>query len=241
MLFLAGLAILLSTMQLLATPINERCPVTPEEPAESRLTVEFEGRTIGFCCRDCIRKFLDSPETYRANLRPPIVLGGDIPPSHSRQSTSQPSQSLSPAERIFRFAGNLHVIAVHFPIALILLAVILECIGWIGNAPRFLFAARVNLSAGAAGALAAAILGWVAAGNSHYTGEAAATLEWHRWLGLCVAVLAVIGLACIMAEKLKKPIGTPAFRFVLMLLAVVIIATAHLGGTLIYGPNHLIR
>jgi uncharacterized membrane protein len=240
MLFLAGLAMLFSAIQLLAGPINDRCPVTTEQPAESHLTVEFEGRTIGFCCRDCIRKFRESPETYRANLPPVIVLAHDAPQSRLEHPSSQPPQSLSPAERIFRFAGNLHVVAVHFPIALILLAALLEYIGWIGNAPRFLFAARVNFSVGVAGALAAAMLGWIAADNSHYTGEAAATLEWHRWLGLAVVGFAVIGLACVMAEKLNRRVGTAGFRFILILLAVLIIATAHLGGTLIYGPNHLI-
>lgn len=54
-----------------ATPINEQCPVTPDEPAEPHLTVEFEGRPIGFCCRACIRQLRENPEAYRTNLPPP--------------------------------------------------------------------------------------------------------------------------------------------------------------------------
>lgn len=44
------------------------CPVTPEEPAESWYTTEYEGKTIGFCCKKCVRKFNADPEAYLANL-----------------------------------------------------------------------------------------------------------------------------------------------------------------------------
>lgn len=143
-------------------------------------------------------------------------------------------------QRGLRLAGNLHILLIHFPIALILVAGFFEGIGWTWNAPKFLVAARLNFTLGAAGAVVAASLGWIAAAHSHYTGEAATALEWHRWLGTSVAALSTIGIACIMAEKFKKPIGTRGLRLILVILSVLILATAHFGGTLIYGPNHLI-
>jgi uncharacterized membrane protein/YHS domain-containing protein len=51
-----------------AEPINEMCPVTPDEPAESWITTEHEGEMIGFCCKSCLRKFNANPEAYLANL-----------------------------------------------------------------------------------------------------------------------------------------------------------------------------
>lgn len=51
-----------------AEPVNEMCPVTPDEPAESWITTEYEGKVIGFCCKSCLRKFNANPEAYLANL-----------------------------------------------------------------------------------------------------------------------------------------------------------------------------
>lgn len=48
--------------------VNKMCPVTPEEPAESWYTTEYQGQTIGFCCKKCIRQFNADPEAYLANL-----------------------------------------------------------------------------------------------------------------------------------------------------------------------------
>ena len=222
-----------------APPINAQCPVTPEEPAESHLTLDFEGRTIGFCCRDCMRKFRDNPEAYRANLPPVSAVASPIPSAENAHAHS-PSSSSGVIDRGLRFTGNLHVLAVHFPIALILLAILLEGIGWKWNAQQLLFTARLNFTFGAAGAVIAATLGWVAAANSHYTGDAATILEWHRWLGLTIALLALIGVMSLLAEKSGRPTGTIGYRLILLLLAILIPVAAHLGGTLIYGPNHLI-
>lgn len=222
-----------------AQPMNEHCPVTPEEPAESHLTLDFEGRTIGFCCRDCIRKFRDNPEAYRANL-PPVSAVASPTPSVDHAHAHSPNSSSGVIDRGLRFAGNLHVLAVHFPIALILLAILLEGIGWKWNARQLFFSARLNFNFGVAGAVVAATLGWVAAANSHYTGDAATILEWHRWLGLAVSLLSLIGIMSLLAEKRGKPMGTISYRLILALLTIIIPVTAHLGGTLIYGPSHLI-
>lgn len=222
-----------------AQPINDRCPVTPEEPAEPHLTLDFEGRTIGFCCRSCIRQFRENPEAYRANL-PPVTTAASAPPPEGSAHTGSPSSSLGVIDRGFRFAGNLHVLAIHFPIALLLIAALIEGLSWKWNTPQMRFASRLNFLFGAAGAVVAALLGWIAAANSHYTGDAAVTLEWHRWLGLTVALLALIGSMSLLAEKRGNPTGTIGYRTVLLLLVLLIPVTAHLGGTLIFGPNHLL-
>lgn len=45
------------------------CPVTLDEPAESWISTEYEGETIGFCCKSCLRKFNANPEAYLKNLK----------------------------------------------------------------------------------------------------------------------------------------------------------------------------
>ena len=55
--------------------VNAMCPVTPEEPAVDYLTVEVEGKTVGFCCKKCMRKFNADPEAYLGQLQAWGLLG----------------------------------------------------------------------------------------------------------------------------------------------------------------------
>lgn len=223
-----------------AAPVNEWCPVTPDEPAESHLTVEFEGQTIGFCCRACVRKFLADPELYRTNL-PHFAPAYTEPASTPAAEQGQPAEltDTSLAGRIWRLLGNLHILAVHFPVALLLLAAPLEAAAVLRGSAKFAFAARVNFVVGAVAAITAAALGWIAAANIHYTGDAADLLEWHRWLGTSLAIVAVAGGVALIFEFRGHRGGTPIFRATLILLLLLIPLAAHFGGSLVYGPNHL--
>jgi len=232
-LFISSLVLFVSAV--VADPINEWCPVTPTEPAESHLTVEFEGQTIGFCCRACIRKFLESPETYRTNLPAPEPTGGSA--TSAKPEISPPERSL--AERAWRLLGNLHVLAIHFPIALLLISAPLEVVAALRRSAQWAFAARINFSVGAVAALAAAVLGWIAAANSNYTGEAASLLEWHRWLGTSVAIIALCGAFGLAMSASRPRWGSWVYWICLALICVMIPIAAHLGGSMIYGTNHL--
>jgi YHS domain-containing protein len=48
-------------------PINKACLVT-DEPLDPTLTYEYQGKTIGFCCEDCIKAFKKNPEKYLKKL-----------------------------------------------------------------------------------------------------------------------------------------------------------------------------
>ncbi|MDQ7013772.1 MAG: hypothetical protein Q9O74_07745 [Planctomycetota bacterium] len=56
------------TSRVETAPINELCPVTGDEPADPRFTVEYKGIAIGLCCRKCRTKFEADPEAYVANI-----------------------------------------------------------------------------------------------------------------------------------------------------------------------------
>ena len=47
--------------------IQVRCPVTGE-PVDSKVVTEHAGRTIHFCCKECIIKFRGDPSRYEAAL-----------------------------------------------------------------------------------------------------------------------------------------------------------------------------
>jgi YHS domain-containing protein len=48
---------------------NKVCPVTKEAVDPKVPTFEYKGKTIGFCCADCIKDFKANPEKYMANLK----------------------------------------------------------------------------------------------------------------------------------------------------------------------------
>jgi YHS domain-containing protein len=50
------------------TPVNKKCPLTQED-VDKKVTVDYKGKTIGFCCEDCIAKFNKDPEKYMKDLK----------------------------------------------------------------------------------------------------------------------------------------------------------------------------
>ncbi len=49
-------------------PINVYCPVQPDQRADATITTIYEGKTIAFCCKRCLRKFEANPERYAARI-----------------------------------------------------------------------------------------------------------------------------------------------------------------------------
>jgi YHS domain-containing protein len=44
-------------------PINAVCIVSGEE-LDSKVTADYKGKTYGFCCKTCLKKFTKDPEKY---------------------------------------------------------------------------------------------------------------------------------------------------------------------------------
>jgi YHS domain-containing protein len=49
--------------------VNKFCPVTKDPVDPNIPTVQYDGKTIGFCCADCIKDFKADPEKYMKNLK----------------------------------------------------------------------------------------------------------------------------------------------------------------------------
>jgi YHS domain-containing protein len=45
-------------------PVNTTCPVTDEKIDPDVQTVQYKGKTVGFCCPDCIKDFNKDPAKY---------------------------------------------------------------------------------------------------------------------------------------------------------------------------------
>lgn len=124
------------------------------------------------------------------------------------------------------FLGRFHPLLVHLPIGFLLLAVVLEW--WPGDKLRP--AVRITWMLGALAAVAAAGCGWLLAAEA---GEGD-TLFWHRWLGVSVAVLAVLGI------WLTKDGGTKAKAYGLVVATLLGVA-GHQGGNLTHGDTYLVE
>lgn len=48
---------------------NQYCAVMGEHKIDPEVTVAHAGKTIGFCCEDCIPKFKEEPAKYLATLK----------------------------------------------------------------------------------------------------------------------------------------------------------------------------
>lgn len=50
-----------------AGPVNTKCPVS-DQPIDAAQTVSYEGKTVSFCCGNCLAKFEAEPAKYAAKI-----------------------------------------------------------------------------------------------------------------------------------------------------------------------------
>jgi YHS domain-containing protein len=48
-------------------PVNKVCPIE-NGPVNPAVTTVYEGKVIGFCCKDCIEAFKKDPAKYMAQI-----------------------------------------------------------------------------------------------------------------------------------------------------------------------------
>lgn len=131
------------------------------------------------------------------------------------------------------FVGRFHPTIVHFPIAFLILAILIE-----GLAPRSSYVAGVRsavpfiLLLGALSALAAVTVGYLLSLGGGYDED---LLSVHMWLGLAVMVFAFV-LSLI---SMWNPSPGPLFRGSLFALGILVVVAGHLGGSLARGGGYL--
>ena len=133
--------------------------------------------------------------------------------------------------------GRLHPMLVHFPIALVLVAAVMELFT-IGNFRHsFRSGIRFLVLLGAVSAVLSAGLGWLLVENEGITGT---SLDIHRILGIVSAFLAV-GLLILLRQIDFKatPTRIKTFRFFLFLTGIGIGAAGHFGASLTHGEDYL--
>ena len=132
-----------------------------------------------------------------------------------------------------QFIGRFHLLAIHFPIAFILLVPILE---WAGKSSRFPdLRALIDFLMGLAtlSASLAAILGYCLARSGGYSGT---LVTQHMWGGICVAGSTWLSwlLHLLDSTKLKR-----FYVIGLATMVTLVSFTGYRGGQLSQGENHL--
>jgi len=154
----------------------------------------------------------------------PAVASGVTAPT---VSADRP-ESAPPAVQVLRRLGRLHILVIHFPIALLIAAAAGEL--WYArrgsSTPEP--AVRFCVALAAAGAVAAATLGWLHAWGG--------SLWLHRWLGTAAGAWAVV--TALQSElEARRGRRSPWFRVSVVLGALLVGAAGHFGGILVHGDD----
>lgn len=130
---------------------------------------------------------------------------------------------------------NIHPLVVHFPIALLLTAIVFYFLGTIFRKEEFLLAGKWVFYAGTFTAALAVWTGLQAANTVPHGGEAHQTLMAHQYTGFAVLALSILLSLWLILTKANIPgWGKPLFLIALFLLAAVIMQQADFGGRLVF-------
>ena len=131
-----------------------------------------------------------------------------------------------------QFIGRFHPLIVHFPIALFLLAPLLEIVGRSARFAHLRLAVGFVLALATLGSTSAAILGWCLGRSGGYSGR---LITQHMWGGV---VLSIVCWVCWLLHSRVRGLDIPYITA--LALGVGLVAwTGYRGGQLSLGPNHL--
>lgn len=137
-------------------------------------------------------------------------------------------------EHLTAWLGSFHAASTHFPVALLIVAVLSEILGLWTRKETWLTCTRFLLVLGAASAVGTATLGWLNA----YAGVSG-VYKFHQWLGTGTAVWAVLTAGAAVFFECRE--GSPErarMRGALFIGAVLVAATGFLGGAVVYGLDY---
>ncbi|MEY4930494.1 MAG: hypothetical protein RI909_1218, partial [Bacteroidota bacterium] len=131
---------------------------------------------------------------------------------------------------MFELIGRLHPMLVHFPVGILVLAIVFE---WLPSRKKFKSLKQsINtiLLIGSITAIFSCITGFILSQSGDYESK---LIGWHQWMGI---VLAIYSLAYVVLRNEK---GYKSYQksFALVLFILVTI-TGHLGGSLTHGEDY---
>jgi len=137
--------------------------------------------------------------------------------------------------------GRLHLLVLHFPVALLLVAALLEAWAWLRSRGRGRVsqAAGVCVWLGVIGSVVSVATGWLNAGLP----GTSTLVEIHRWTGTAAAAVGLVVLflrrRAIEADHSDVGRGALGYRVAVILGAVTVGVAAHFGGSVAHGSGYL--
>ena len=131
------------------------------------------------------------------------------------------------------FVGHFHVVLVHLPIGILLLACLFQ---WLERRPKFSslhVATNIAFLLGMIGAILSAFTGYLLSFSGDYDEGLVIT---HQWFGISVA-----GISIAMFYYHSKAASFKTRLSISILLFVLIVITGHLGGSLTHGSGYLTK
>jgi len=134
------------------------------------------------------------------------------------------------------FLGRLHPLIVHFPIALLMVAWVMDLLTIGGKRPGLRQGIYWMVGFGAISAVFAALFGWFLRTFDDYSGE---LVQQHQNLGIITAALALLSYFILRHQVNRNNGNLRLFRFSLTATIAFLVFTSHLGGSLTHGEDFL--
>lgn len=177
-----------------------------------------------------------------------VMIGapGQLPPGVAQAVTADVAPPAAPKSptmtfsgRFINWVGKFHPASTHFPVALLLTAVVAELLAWFFKKPEWTLLVRFLVVLGALSAIPTATLGWFAIFPTREGSPIHSVYLIHRVLGTITAVWGLLCAVLICLPGCKE--GSSArlrFRGALLLGAGLVAVTGFLGGKLTFGIDH---
>jgi len=130
----------------------------------------------------------------------------------------------------WQMLGRLHPLVVHFPISLLWVGLLFECIAWRKKSDQFQSTISVILWVGTITAALAVGLGFILINQDDYSGN---TITIHQWSGIVTAILSGLTLYAFVAKESKS------YRLLLFLTVLGVSFAGHYGAMLTHGEDYL--
>lgn len=142
--------------------------------------------------------------------------------------------------RWMQWLGGFHLIFLHFPIALVVMTVISECLYLRYKNLFFDHASRFMLITAAIATLPTVLTGLAFSYRVSYEGYNADLFWWHRFLGFFIAVTAFLAVT-LKELTARKVIRSTVYYFIcLAILFISVNVTGYIGGELTFGQQNLL-
>lgn len=146
--------------------------------------------------------------------------------------SAKPAQSF--LAKALAWIGRFHAASTHFPVALLMVAVLSEVLAWTTKKESWLSCTRFLILLGALSAVNTAALGWL----NDYSGVSE-VYKIHKWLGTATAVWALISAGAAVFFECRE--GSPErirLRGALFFGAILVSVVGFLGGAITFGLDH---